>query len=784
MLSKPKTPSCVLHDLAEAMLAHPGLKAVWLDAANKRVSLAFAPGFDSDETRAALEKVVARHRPGEVPECAGDSWQAVCEICERGTRRVMPPGIRMVAMPQAGVMLEKESCPTSPRFWRWTQFPWVKIQPRQIETVAPGEEDSDHDWRIPMALAALCGAATLAGFLLEKAAPPTAQPYAVIAYLAAFVAGAWHPAIEVVGLLRKRVLDIHFLMLCVAAGAAFIGHWWEGAVLLFLFSLSGALEELAMARTRRAIQSLFKEAPKEATVLHEDGSETTLPVEKIEPGMVIRVPPGGQFPVDAIVLRGETGVDESSLSGEALPVEKRPGDRVFSGTMNTWGVVDCRAERRPSESALAQIIKLIREAQESKAPSQRFTDNFGTRYTYAILALSTVMFFVWWLGFGLPPFVGTDSESSAFYRTMTLLVVASPCALVLSIPSAILAGIAAGARQGILFRGGIAIENLSAVNRVAMDKTGTLTTGNLILADIETNQPHEQILAEAAALARHSTHPISRAIHSAWKKSAQTSSSKSGIASQETSLPEVTSFRSISGMGVEGVLEGRRVRLGRREMFEPAPWLLNYPPPKPGFSETFFVSGDANHARLLLADSPRPVSRQLIEKLERHGVAVAMLTGDRPNSASRIASQLGVKEVLAGLRPEDKVAAIRNWREQGQTVAMIGDGVNDAPSLAAADVAVGMGLRGSDAVLEQADIILMHDRLENFYEAYRLSCRARDIIRQNLAISLGVIVLLVLGALGFSLPLTLGVIGHEGSTVVVVLNSLRLLSRRTSQALF
>lgn len=771
MLSSPHTSACVLHDLAEALAAHPALKAVWLDAANKRVSFAFSPGYETAEARQALQKIVARHQPGEPPDCGSDSWQVVCEICERGMRRAMPPGIRMVAMPEAGVMLEKESCPTAPRFWRWKQFPWVKIQARQFEPVSPIEEghEEEHDWKQAMALAAGCGLATLTGFFLEKFSSPGLEPYAIPAYVIAFVAGAWHPMHELIELLRKRVLDIHFLMLCVAAGAAFIGHWWEGAVLLFLFSLSGALEELAMARTRRAIRSLFKEAPKEATVVEADGTERTVAVETLESGMIVRVPPGGQFPVDAAIIKGETGVDESTLTGEALPVDKRVGDEVFSGTINTWGAVDCRVLRRPSESALAKIIRLIREAQESKAPSQRFTDNFGSRYTYFVLLFSAAMFFVWWLGFGLEPFVGSEGSVSAFYRAMTLLVVASPCALVLSVPSAILAGIAAGARRGILFRGGIAIENLSAINRVAMDKTGTLTTGELKLVAIEGTLPDDQLLARAAALARNSTHPVSRAILAASRQS------QAG----ESSLPEVAGFRSISGMGVEGVIDGNPVRLGRREMFSDAAWLADYDAPPPGVSETLLASADW-HGRFLLEDSPRPQSAPLVDSLARQGVAVTMLTGDRAESAQRIAAQVGVTDVLSELKPEGKVAAIRKWREDGQIVAMIGDGVNDAPSLAAADIAVGMGLRGSDAVLEQADVILMHDRLENFLEAYTLSRRARTIIRQNLAVSLGVIAILVLGALGLDLPLTLGVVGHEGSTVVVVLNSLRLLARHSS----
>src|SRR5205807_3506911 len=305
------------------------------------------------------------------------------------------------------------------------------------------------------------------------------QPLSPICFLLAYLAGSWFTAQEVWERLQKRAIDVHFLMLAVAAGSACIGAWGEGATLLFLFSLSSALEHFALGRTQREIRSLFREAPKVATVLDDQGREREMPVEKLQTGMRLLIKPGAQFPVDGEITKGQTASDESNLTGEAAPVAKNIGDNVLAGTINLWGAVEVLVLRPVAESSLQKIIHLIKEAQHQKAPAQQFTDRFGTYYTYLVLGLSLAMFFVWWLGLGLPPFTSTAAEHSAFYRAMTLLVVASPCALVLSIPSAVLAAIAWGARHGILFRGGAAVEKLAGVTTVALDKTGTLTTGEL-----------------------------------------------------------------------------------------------------------------------------------------------------------------------------------------------------------------------------------------------------------------------------------------------------------------
>ncbi len=629
-------------------------------------------------------------------------------------------------------------------------------------------EPHKESWPLLLGSAVICGLATLAGIIFQRF--DGMEHIAISLYVIAYMTGGWDAALDTFGKLSKLRLDIHFLMIAVALGASFIGAWWEGAALLFLFSLSGAFEAMAMARTEREIRSLFHDAPKKALAIQEDGSSLEVAVDSLRIGDKIRILPGELFPTDSRVISGESSADESSLTGESLPVDKHPGDQVFSGTINTWGKLDAEVQKEAGDSAHAHIIELITEAQKSKAPSQRFTDRFGTAYTISILLLSLAMFLVWHFAMGLPAFLAEEGQKSAFYRAMTLLVVCSPCALVISIPSAILAGIASGARRGILFRGGVAVESLADITRLAMDKTGTLTKGELELVDIETNQPDQSdsdqdLLALAAALSLNSTHPLSRAIHAEHAK-------RSG------KQHEVTDFESIAGKGLCGMVDGEMVTLGRRSLIfetdQSNPWLTSLALPEAGLTEVIIRRGDLI-GRLLLRDTSRPEAAKLISHLNQQGIKTTMLTGDRAASAQLIADEVGLTDFKYELHPEEKVAAIQAWKAQGDKVAMVGDGVNDAPSLAAADVSIGMGLRGSDAVLEQADIVLTHDNLASLIEAFTLSQRCRRIIRQNLAISLGVVLLLGIAAMGSWIPLTIGVLGHEGSTIIVVINSLRIL---------
>jgi Cd2+/Zn2+-exporting ATPase len=639
----------------------------------------------------------------------------------------------------------------------------LELQEHRHEEERPDERGPRHeaDWRLQLAASGLCLVFAIAGYFLGNPA------YAVPVFILSYLAGSWFTAGEVWEKLREGVLDIHFLMLAVAAGAAMIGKWGEGATLLFLFSASSALEHYAMDRTQNAINSLLHAAPKTATVLTPWGSERSVPVEELTPGMRLLVRPGELFAVDGELVKGETAADESNLTGEAIPVDKFTGDHVLAGTLNLNGSVEVLATRAARESALQKIIHLIEHAQRSKAPSQRFTDRFGSHYTYAVLALTGVMFLVWWLVLGYAPFQSASNQTSAFYRAMTLLVVASPCALVLSIPSAILAAIASGARRGILFRGGAAVEELGEVKVVAMDKTGTLTTGELRVENVESFPPgrEREILELAATLDRHSNHPLARAIVRQAKR-------------QGITPREIDGVSATFGAGVSAQVNGTEVRLGKRAWAQPTSHesCRNVAAPSIfGVSEVWLNAGELC-GRLLLRDDVRPESRALVASLKDRGLKTLVLTGDRQAAADQLARDLSLDDVRAELKPDDKLSIINGLTERGEKIAMIGDGVNDAPSIAAAHVGVAMGARGSDAALEQAEVVLMHDKLENFLSAYELSLHSRGIIRQNLTISLGVIVTLVAFALFGAIPLTVGVLGHEGSTLVVVLNSLRLLA--------
>jgi Cd2+/Zn2+-exporting ATPase len=741
-------PVAWIEDLVSFLHAQPGVTAVRVDPAGKRLSVATLGDIDL----AALESRV------------GGAIAAIEARLEAGGKRGgagVPSGF---VLRQVGGATEvaRETCATAPTFWRWSDFAWPEPPPAE----APQEYDSE--WRTLAVLAGACGVLGLTAFIGGRfwgAAPGLARGL----YLLALIAGGWDATRDTWENVRQGKLDIHFLMLAVAAGAVAIGAWGEATLLLFLFSASGAMEEFALDRTHREVSALLKASPKKATVLRSDGSEQLVPIEQVGIGDRVLVKPGEMFPADGDVVKGRTASDESTLTGEAQPVEKAPGEPVFSGTLNLWGAVEVVVRRLPSESTLQKIIRLIQTAQKLKAPSERFTDRFGAKYTLFALGLTAVMFLVWWLGFRLPPFTNTAEHTSAFYRAMTLLVVASPCALVLSIPSAVLAAIAWGARNGILFRGGAAIEKLAEVNLVALDKTGTLTTGELSVVGFESFPPgrEQEVIELAYALERNSQHPIARAITHYGKKH--------GV----REIP-VEEFESITGQGLRARQGGASVLLGRRELLEEGPladWAKKLPPAAAELAEVW-VLAKGLIGRVLLQDEIRTQSREVLARLRAGGIKTVMLTGDRSHAAEAVARAIGIDEVKAGLTPEDKVAAIQAFREQGYKVAMVGDGVNDAPSLAAAHVSVAMGARGSDAALEQSEVILMNDRIDNFLSALRLSRRARKIIRQNLAVSLGVVVVMVLAAGLGVVPLTVGVFAHEGSTVVVCLNSLRLLLGR------
>jgi len=759
---------CLARSVAQALADDPTLEAVTVDQARHTISVATLGKTDVPKLTARISATIQQAQESDsLQPCTLLAGETTCATCGQPLSEFEHQKITIRQEADA-TTIARVTCPTAPKFWRWRAIPWPKVVQRDVEFLEHAEEGVD--WQAELLAALLCGVSGLGAWCFR------AEPYSVVGYLLAYIAGGWFTAQDVWEGLRKRSIDVHFLMLAVAVGSASIGAWGEGATLLFLFSLSGALEGFALGRTQREIRSLFREAPKVATVLDAHGHESELQVEKLRRGLRLLVKPGAQFPVDAEIAKGQTASDESNLTGEVTPVAKGIGDTVLAGTINLWGAVEVLVLRPAGESSLQKIIHLIEEAQQRKAPAQQFTDRFGTVYTYSVLGLSLVMFFVWWLGFGQKPFAARSLEHSAFYHAMTLLVVASPCALVLSIPSAVLAAIAWGARHGILFRGGAAVEKLAGVNTVALDKTGTLTTGELRVETVESFPPgrESEVVRLAFSLERLSTHPLARAITRHGK--------------QHGLQPlELADFQSITGQGLRARRNGDDCRLGRREWLAEGPHaarIAQVPPTEPGFAEIWLTEG-ALLGRLVLRDDIRPQAREVVEELHREGLRAVVLTGDRQATADRLRAELRIEDVRAELRPEDKLSAIYSLTQQGRCVAMVGDGVNDAPSLAAAHIGVAMGARGSDAALEQADVVLMHDRLENFLAAFRLSQRARRIIRQNLVISLGTVVVLVTFALLARIPLTVGVVGHEGSTVIVVMNSLRLLfgGARRSQTL-
>jgi Cd2+/Zn2+-exporting ATPase len=607
-----------------------------------------------------------------------------------------------------------------------------------------------------LVLAVLCGFSTLIGFVLQRAG--FSAPLSVICFALAYLAGGWFATQDVWHGLKGRKIDIQFLMIAVALGALFVNAWTEGATLLFLFSLSNALEQFANYRTRKSIESLLKIAPKHA-LRRENGRWIEISIEQVQIGDELLVKPGELFPVDGVMVEGATSADESALTGESIPVLKEIGDAVSGGTLNLDGQSVIRATHEIEESALNRIVSLIEVAQQQKAPAQRFTDSFSRYYTWFALSLSAVVFVVLLLLHRPIP--------DAFYRAMTVLVVASPCALVLSIPSAILVAIAAGARRGILFRGGVAIENLAGATQFAFDKTGTLTKGSLIVARVDSfdSQTEDDVLQIAASVAQFSTHPLARAVAAEAEK-------------RKLPLLTATDFLNVAGLGMEASIADKRILIGSRRLMRDRGIAL--PAVESTNDAEVWVGNGQALGLIYLRDEIRPAAKGVIAFLKRSGVPVTLLTGDRPVPAAMVAEKVGIEDVRAELSPQAKLKCIHDWRASGKKVAMVGDGINDAPSLTAADVSIGMGARGSDAALEQADIVLMHDKIENVEGAFQLSRRARAIIRQNIVISLGVILFLIISALAEKINLTAGVIGHEGSTVLVILNGLRLLRSRKS----
>jgi Zn2+/Cd2+-exporting ATPase len=611
----------------------------------------------------------------------------------------------------------------------------------------------------------VAGLALVSGWLAERAG---ASPWLWWSlFVLTYLSGGGFAARNGFNALRQKQIDVDFLMVAAALGAAIIGQWVEGGILLFLFALSNALEHYAMGRTRQAIRSLMDLRPTTARV-QRAGQEVMLPVEELVIGDVLDVRPGERLPADGEVLAGQSAVDQSPITGESIPVARGPGDPVFAGSINGAGALDVRVTKRAQDSTLARIILLVEEAQSERAPTQRRLDAFEQKYAVGIIGFATLVAL-------LPPLLLGWTWSAAFYKSMTLLVVASPCALVISTPAAILSAIAAGARSGVLFKGGAHIESLAGVRVVAFDKTGTLTAGKPRVTEVEPTGccSADELLALAATVEARSEHPLAQAIVNAARE-------------RQLTLGEATDLQAVAGRGVTAQTDGRTIHIGTlahlREQGVAVPVELDARAQAlEEAGKTVMVVGDDTLGSLGLiavADTVRPEARAMVAELKAAGVEkIVMLTGDNPRAARAIAAAAGVDEVRAELLPEDKVTEVKRLLQAYGAVAMVGDGVNDAPALATATVGIAMGTGGTDVALETADIVLMASDLSKLPYAVNLSRKAMRIVRQNLVFAMSVIVVLIVSAFLNIISLPLGVIGHEGSTVVVVLNGLRLLRK-------
>jgi len=619
-------------------------------------------------------------------------------------------------------------------------------------------------------LGMLSGALLLAGWTGETffGLP---RGFAVLAYLGVYALSGSHIARHAWHSLRERQFDTDLLMVMAATGAAILGEWADGALLLFLMSLGHALEERALDRARSAIRALADLAPRTALV-RRDGQEVELPVEQLALKDVVIIRPGARLAVDGVITAGESAIDQSPVTGESVPVDKTPGEPVFAGSVNGQGALEVSVTRLAKDSTLARVMKMVEEAPTQKSPTQNMVERFEHRFVPGVLIVTALLIVV-------PPLVGVPFQIS-FLRAMTLLVAASPCALALGTPASILAGIAQAARNGVLVKGGVHLENLGRLKAIAFDKTGTLTQGKPEVTDVvQLSEPGGQIpntddlLALAAAVESRSGHPLAEAVVRAARIK--------GLV-----LPTVGMVESLTGSGMRASVNGRAVLIGNRKLMEESQVVLTEQTTRQieelqaKGKTTMLVAVEGKLAGVFaLADTLRPDAIAALKELRRIGVQeTVLLTGDNARIAAAIANQVGLTTFRSDLLPEDKVSEVRALTQQLGPTGMVGDGVNDAPALASATVGIAMGGASTDVALETADVALMADDLSKLPFAVGLGRATRAVVLQNLLISLGVISLLLVATLTGAIGIGGAVIVHEGSTLVVVFNALRLLGYR------
>ena len=590
------------------------------------------------------------------------------------------------------------------------------------------------------------------------------------AYLACYLVGGWEPALAGLQALREKTLDVDLLMIVAALGAAAIGQVFDGALLIVIFATSGALEAFVTRRTADSVRALLDLAPEQATRLRADGGEELVDTAHLEVDDVVLVRPGERVGADGQVLDGTSEVDQASITGEPLPVLKQSGDEVFAGTLNGTGALHVRVDRAAEDSVVARIVALVEEASATKAKTQLFIEKVEQRYSVGVVVATLAIF-------GIPMALGAAFEPTLL-RAMTFMIVASPCAVVLATMPPLLSAISNAGRHGLLVKSAVVMETFRQITLIAFDKTGTLTEGTPRVSEVTPLLPAgldaDALLRVAAAAERASEHPLARAIIAAAHDRGLT-------------LPDVHDFSSTPGQGVAAMVEGRSVRVG-------SPVLLNDPAvvadaeplehahtavaefEASGRTAVVVILDDVPAGVLGLADRLRPDARSTVRALTAlTGATPLLLTGDNPGAASRLAEEVGITDIRAGLLPADKVEQVKSLQADGHKVLLVGDGINDAPAMATADLGVAMGRHGSDLALETSDAVVVRDELAILPTILELSGRAHRIVKANLAIAATVIAVLVSWDIFWILPLALGVAGHEGSTVVVGLNGLRLL---------
>jgi Cd2+/Zn2+-exporting ATPase len=611
----------------------------------------------------------------------------------------------------------------------------------------------------------------IGGLIAEGAA--AAPPYlSTVLYVIAYITGGTFGLKAGLESLRARTIDVDLVMVLAALGAAYVGQPFEGAMLLFLFSLSNVLQHYALDRTRNAIRSMMELRPSQAMVRR--GNRTVaVPIEQILVGDRILVKPGERIALDGAVVEGASTVNQASITGESMPVAKEVGDKVFAGTINQNGYLEIGVTKLAKDSTIAKLIQMVEEAQSEKAETQRFIDQAEQYYAMGVLILTGLAILI-------PILILQEPFDETIYRAMTIMVAASPCAIVISTPATVLSAIGNGAKRGVLFKGGVYVENMATVKVIAFDKTGTLTIGEPQVTNVIPCKAwagnEEDLLALAAAVEHKSEHPLAQAV-------------VDSAAERQLAIPEATAFQATTGKGVRAIVNGRTLHIGNRRYFSE---LVSS-----GLEEASrFVEGLQNEGKtsvlvaqmdeqdqkamilgvIAFADVLRADAAEVVQSLKDKGVEhVVMLTGDNETVARYIAEEVGVDDYYADLMPEDKVQVVNEVREKYGPVAMVGDGVNDAPALATADIGIAMGAAGPDVALETADIVLMSDDLHNIPYVIGLSRKTRQTLIVNLGFALFMIVLMLAAIFWRELSLPMAVIGHEGGTVLVSLNGMRML---------